>query len=634
MAVNNEKLATNLIVAVGGKENVSIVVHCATRLRFTLKDKSKADAEKVKRIEGVIAVVERGGQFQVVIGNTVPDVYSEVIKAGGFELRSDGEGESGGGSKESLLNRFIDVLAGIFPPILGAMCGGGLIRGLLAICNLFGWLTPDMGTYIVLNAIGDSTFYFLPVLLGFSAGRKFGGNSYLTALIGGTLIYPSIIELAGGLGGGEITFLRIPMVLMNYTSSVIPILFAAYLCCKLEKFLRSKLHSSIKNFITPMLCMVIVVPITLFIIGPVSLGFANILAQGYLLLPAVVGGILVGALWQVLVIFGMHWGFIPLMINNMATMQLDTLGPAAQSAAMSQTGAALGMSLKMKNKAIKGQTFSTVISGIFGITEPIIYGVTLPRKKPFIMGVIGGACGGAVSGIIGGEAYSMGALGILGLPSSIHPTEGIGAGFWGALVGLLVAFVVSAVLTFITYKDDTLVEEQNESNKTETSVNSNVSTGKNAVTKTVCSPMNGEVFSLSKSKDPIHAKETIGKGVIIIPSDGKVFAPFDGTVSIVYNTLHAMGLLSNDGVELLIHVGMDTVKLDGKYFTAHVKNGDKISAGQLLLEFDIDNLYKEGYELESPIIITNTSDYQQVKQIANGKVTNGETLLEVVTGGI
>jgi len=624
MAIDNVKLAKDLISAIGGKGNVSGVVHCATRLRFTLKDNAKANTEQAKRIPGVITVVEQGGQFQVVIGNTVPEVYKEVVKAGGFENLTASDD---GGPKGNILTRLIDTIAGIFPPILGVMCGGGLIKGLLAIFSAAGWLTPDAGTYIVLNAAGDSVFYFLPILLGFSAGRKFGGSPYLTAIVGASLIYPSLVELAGGLGGGQITFLRIPMVLMNYSSSVIPILFAAYVCCRLEKVLRAKLPAAIKNFVTPMICLITVVPLTLFIIGPASLFLSNALASGYMALPTVLGGIIVGAFWQVLVIFGMHWGFIPVMLNNLANFGSDPLGATAQVAAMSQTGAAFGMFLKMKNKDVKGMTLSTVISGIFGITEPIIYGVTLPRKKPFIMGVIGGACGGAVAGLIGGEAYSMGAFGILCLPSSVDPVNGIGAGFWGTLAGLIVAFVVAAALNFITYKDDTMVAEGPQDDNQLPANNTDTATPTQP--KLVYSPMNGSVIPLAKAKDPVHAQEALGKGVMIVPDDGKVYAPFNGTVAIVYDARHAIGLVSDEGVELLIHVGMDTVKLNGKYFTAHVGQDEKITTGQLLLEFDIGKLREEGFELESPIIVTNTPDYQSVKQVSGNKTTKSGNLIEV-----
>lgn len=454
MAIDYAKTARELLEAIGGAENVSQVIHCATRLRFTLRDDGKADAEAAKRVGGVITIIQKGGQFQAVIGNTVPEVYREVVKISGGDAMPD---EAADAPKGSIMTRLIDVISGVFPPLLGAMCGAGLIKGLMGLCVAAGLITNTSGTYIVLNAIGDSVFYFLPILLGFSAGRKFGGNPFVSALVGCSLIYPSIVEL--GRAGATITFIKIPMVLINYSSSVIPIMLASWLCCRLEKFFNARFPTAVKNFVTPMCSLLITVPLTLLVIGPVCVDISGALADGYQFLfelsPMIAGG-LIGAGWQVLVIFGMHWGFIPLMINNIALLGFNTLSPCAQAAALSQTGAAFGMSLKMKNKATRSMTTSTVISGIFGITEPIIYGVTLPRKKPFILGCVGGAIGGAVTGVIGGASYSMGALGILALPSSVS-AQGIGRGFWGTLAGMAVSFVVAALLCVITYKDDTLV---------------------------------------------------------------------------------------------------------------------------------------------------------------------------------
>lgn len=453
MAKDYSKLAADLLQEIGGASNVSSVTHCATRLRFNLKDHSQVNAGNVKKIQGVITVVEKGGQFQVVIGNTVPEVYRAIVQAGNLDSKQPVQEEAA--PQGNLAARFIDMIAGIFPPILGTMCGAGLIKGILAILSAAGLLTPEMGTYIVLNAIGDSVFYFLPVLLGFSAGRKFGGTPYVTALVGAVLIYPSIIEAASS--GAAFSFIGIPMVVLNYSSTVIPILFAAWLCCKLEKLFNNIIPAAIKNFITPVLCLLVTVPLTLWIIGPITTWLANGLAGGYqwiFNLSPMIAGAFVGAMWQVLVIFGVHWTFVPIMINNVATLGIDTLGPVAQIAAMSQTGAAFGVMLKMKNKAVKSTTLSTVISGIFGITEPIVYGVTLPRKKTFAMGMIGGAIGGAVGAMIGAAGYSVGAFGIMFLPSTVGP-EGVGPALWGTIAGYIISFAVAAVLAFITYKDDT-----------------------------------------------------------------------------------------------------------------------------------------------------------------------------------
>lgn len=606
--------ASDLLSAIGGSKNVDSLTHCATRLRFRLKDNKKADIEKVKKINGVITVVEKAGQFQVVIGNTVPEVYEAVVSKGNISHASDSDGDGSGERKGgNIFTGLIDIIAGIFPPLLGAMCGAGLIKGLLSILAAFNILTPDMGTYVVLNAIGDSIFYFMPVILGFAAGRKFGGTPYLTALIGAALIHPTLIDMANV----SSSFMKIPMVVLNYSSTVIPILFASWLCCKMERWLNRNLTASIKNFITPMICLLVTIPVTLLIIGPATIWVSDALTNGYSWLfdlSPVIAGALIGAIWQVLVIFGVHWGFIPVMINNIAVAKYDTLGPMAQIGAMSQTGAAFGAMFKMRNKQVRSTTLSTVITGVFGITEPIVYGITLPRKKIFAMGMIGGAVGGAVAGILGAGAFSMGGLGIFSLPAAISP-QGITTAFWGAALGMIVSFAVSAVLSYIVYRDDTQTSENDEDVLTSTS-------------GAVYSPMNGKTVSLKASEDSVHAEEALGKGVLIIPNDGKVYAPFDGKVEIVYDTKHALGLVSDDGIELLIHIGMDTVKLDGKYFTPYVKNGESIKVGQLLLEFDVNKILEEGYKLESPIVVTNTPSYEDVDSFI-GEVARGDELIWV-----
>jgi len=619
MAKNYTKLAKNLLKAIGGRDNVISITHCVTRLRFVLKDKSKANTDIVKCIEGVITVVEKGGQFQVVIGNAVPDVFEEVVRVGNLDTGK--AGQLGGKQKsKDPLNILIDTIAGIFPPILGILCGAGLIKGLVSILVAFSLITEDSGTFLVLNTIGDSVFRFMPVILGFTAGKKFEGNPILTAIVGASLIHPNIVATAGT----TISFLGIPMVLLDYSSTVIPILLASYLCCKMEKLFRKTLPVSLKNFFTPMLCLLITVPATLFVIGPAASFIANGLADGYSWiynLNRVVAGVLIGGLWQVLVIFGLHWGLIPIIINNLATLGYDTFDPLIEIAAVAQAGAAFGIWFKMKDKTARSMTFSAALTGTFGITEPIIYGVTLPRKKPFIMGCIGGAVGAGIAAAIGAMDYAFGGLGIFFLPVTIGP-EGFGHGFWGTLIGMIVAFVVAGILAFVTYKDDTIKPSQEEPTDTTPAHPA-------AHTINIYNPVKGEVLSLSQSDDAIHAEETLGKGAIILPDEGKVYSPFDGAVSIVYDTHHAIGLVSDDGLELLIHVGIDTVNLNGKYFTPKVQTGDQIKTGQLLLEFDMGKIAAKGFALETQVIVLNTPEYNSVTATVSGITSVGDMLLQV-----
>ncbi|MDR3021132.1 MAG: PTS transporter subunit EIIC, partial [Clostridiales bacterium] len=473
MAIDKSKLARDILESLGGRENIASVVHCATRLRFTLKDPKHADVAKCRGVYGVIAVVEKGGQHQVIIGNTVPEVYKEVVRIGALDTASgSGKQVKTGNIFSRGVNGLISTIAGIFPPILYPLIGCGLLMGILVVIkSIVGFklgvdgnpildadgkpifILDESDTFKILHAISTTVFFFLPVLIGFSAGKRFGANPYITATIALALVHPDINSLAGG----EINFFGIPNFgVLNFGSSVLPILFSSYLAAKIEIYLTAKLPSSIKNFIIPLTCFVIVVPLTIGIIGPITIWFANTLADGYKALPDWLPGILVGTFWQVLVVFGIHWAIVPMGWNNIATNGFDTLDPLTHVAALSQTGACFGIWLKMKNKEDRNLARQGWITGLFGITEPIIYGVTLKRKKQFLMGMIGGFCGGLIAGLIGAKSYRQGAYGFGALLSTLSNDGFEAQAFFGLLVGLLTSFSVAAVLSFITYKDDTM----------------------------------------------------------------------------------------------------------------------------------------------------------------------------------
>jgi PTS system beta-glucosides-specific IIC component len=644
MALDKKKIAQDVVQALGGADNVANVVHCATRLRFNLKDEARADIPRAKKVQGVIAVVVRGGQHQVVIGNTVPEVYAEVVNIVGVGNLQGGGGQIKGNIAVRILNSLIDTIAGIFPPILGPMVGAGLIKGLTAILIASKAITADSDTYILFNAMGDALFFFLPIMLGFAAGRKFGGNQYLTACIGAVLVYPNLVAAAQGFGADFAPF-GFTFRLVNFSSTVLPILIASWCCVKLEKWLRSWLPNAVKNFFTPMLCILIVVPVTILTIGPAADWLAGKLAEGLSYTPPWINGLVIGALWQVLVIFGMHWAFIPLMINNVTVNGLDnTFGPFAGAASMSQTGAALGMALKMKNKKAKSAALGSVVSGIFGITEPIIYGMTLPRKKPFIIGVIGGAVAGLIVGLMEGTSYTMGGLGILALPNYIHPKDGIGLSFWAFIVGQVVALVLPAILIMLLWKDDTMDDEAEG-----LAVQGNVATGNATIVAsnntqlyeqpnaygsrksrlTITSPMLGKTIPMAQASDPVFAEQVMGQGALIIPEEGKLSAPCDGKITIVADTKHMIGMIGSNGAEIIMHIGIDTVNLGGKYFNTHVSVGDMVIAGQQLVDFDIQGIRNEGYLLETPCIVANHANFESFKIVAAADVKIGDPIIDI-----
>lgn len=456
-----EQLAKDIIENVGGKENVNSVVHCITRLRFKLKDEGKANTDVLKNMDGVVTVMKSGGQYQVVIGNHVPDVYKDVVEIGGFQNQSPVE-EDGDKKKQGVFNSFIDIISGIFTPTLGVLAATGMIKGFNSLFVALGWFSDKSGTYQILNAVGDALFYFFPIFLGYTAMKKFGGSHFIGMAIGAALVYPTLSGLSAGeplytLFAGtmfespiHITFLGIPVILMSYSSSVIPIIISTYVAAKLENWLKKVIPDVVKMFLVPFFTLLIIVPLTFIVIGPIATWAGQLIGQLTLWLiglSPIVAGIFLGAFWQVFVIFGLHWGLIPIAINNIMVMGQDTILALIFAATFAQIGAVLAIMLKTKDKKLKSLSIPAFISGIFGVTEPAIYGITLPRKKPFIISCIAAAIGGGIIGAFHAKSYMMGGLGIFAFPSFISPKEGITMGLWGAVIGAVAAFILGYILT-------------------------------------------------------------------------------------------------------------------------------------------------------------------------------------------
>ncbi|WP_434747773.1 PTS beta-glucoside transporter subunit IIABC [Pantoea sp. Lu_F5_004] len=612
-------LAQDILSHIGGRENIVSLVHCATRLRFKLKDNHKADAEGLKKNPGVIMVVESGGQFQVVIGNHVHDVWLAVRTEAGLteEPSSVKEEDAVAGN---LLSRLIDIVSGIFTPFIGVLAASGILKGLLALAVVCGWLSVQSGTYKIWFAASDALFFFFPLVLGYTAGKKFGGNPFITMVIGGALTHPTMIAAFNASQQSvAITdaFLGIPVTWFNYSASVIPIILAAWVSCWLEKQSSRRLPASMKNFFAPLICLSVTVPLTFLVIGPLATGLSQMLANGYQWIYALapwLAGAALGALWQVCVIFGLHWGLVPLMINNLAVLGHDSMLPMLLPAVMGQVGAALGVFLRSRDARQKMLAGSSVTAGIFGITEPAVYGVNLPLRRPFIFGCVAGAIGGAIVGFSSTHVYSFGFANIFTIAQMIPP-GGVDSTLWGGIAGTLVALILSCGMTLVAGMP----------RKSTPDAVSPVIPGEDDI----LSPMTGTVLALGQIPDPTFASGLLGKGAAIIPSDNKVIAPFAGEVASLFQTRHAIGLLSHSGVELLIHVGIDTVRLGGKPFTAHVKVGDTFSAGDLLMEFDRQAILDAGYDLATPIIITNSDEYPEVMTVAGTAVTAGTPLLSV-----
>lgn len=591
-----DQLAKEIIESVGGEQNVSSLVHCATRLRFVLKDKAKADKLKLEKLEGVIAVKESGGQFQVVVGNTVPEVYQAIGKQ--TKLMEESTETSKTNEKGNIFGRAIDIISSIFTPLLGVMAGAGILKGLLAIATNAGWLIPTETTYIILNATADSLFYFLPILLAVTSARKFGANQFVAMTVAGALIYPTIIQLKTD--AVATTFFGIPVTMMSYTSTVIPIILAVWVMSYVEKFFNRHVHESVKNFVTPLIALITIVPLTLIVFGPIGVTSGDLIAAFILKVLAfnpILAGAFIAGVWQVLVIFGIHWGVVPIFINNIATKGYDYIKPATAPAIFAQAGASFGVMLRSKNKKLKTLAGSTGITALFGITEPAVYGVTLRLKRPFIAAVISAAVGGGIVGHFGSVAVASGPPGLLTLPVFIGDSM---TAFYGLLIGVGVSFFLSMVLTYILGFEDDPIEKEAEKNV------------RASTDMTIPSPVSGQIVSLEKVSDSVFASGAMGQGFAVVPIEGKVIAPVSGQVTAIFASKHAIGIRSENGMEILIHVGIDTVRLDGTHFELHVAQDQKIEPGDVLITFDIESIQAEGYDIITPVIFTNLSEERQI----------------------
>lgn len=613
MAKNYDQLSKDIVKYIGGTENVISLFHCATRLRFKVKNTGAVDKENLSQLSGVIKVLDSGGQIQVVIGNHVADVCEAVFQNTG--LKREAGAEEGGGEKQNLLNAFMDTISGIFAPMLGAMSGAGMLKALLILLTTLHVLEPEMGTYRILQAAGDGVFTFLPVILAVTASKKFRANTYVAMGIAAALVYP---DLTAAFSAGEaLTFLKIPVVLVSYTSSVIPIVISVYLLSRMEKALNKVMPEMVKGFLIPLTCLMVVVPLTYLVIGPIADIAGKLLASGYTglvaLNPVIAGGIL-GLIWPAAVMFGVHWGFVPIVMNNLATYGRDTLFVITGPNNMAQAGATLGVLLKTKNKEVKDVAGPAALSAVLaGVTEPAIYGVTLRFKKPFFIGAVFSGIAGAIVAASGTSAPALLTTSILSLPGYV------GVGFVGFLIACAVAYFGAAIVTYLFgYSDDMLPK------KPEKAAVSN----EGGIIK---APVSGKAVALSEVKDEVFASGALGMGAAIIPENGRICAPCSGIISVMYPTGHAVGIQSDSGAEILIHVGMDTVSLNGSAFRIKVKEGQRVEEGELLVEADLQKIRDAGLDITTPVIVTNMDEYADIRMQANGNVSQGEALIACIT---
>lgn len=631
--MDNHDVAQRILEEVGGKENISSLTHCFTRLRFVLKDKSKANKEVISNLEGVIQVVEASGQFQIVLGNKVEKIYDELMPmVGELEETNNDDGE-----KVGIGTKILNTVAAIFTPTVPAIAASGMLKGILAVAaliglNMYGVDIKTYNTYIILNAASDALFYFMPIILARSAAKVFKTNDYIAMILGATLCYPAIVDLMTG--ENPVTLFGIGITQANYVSSVVPIIIAVFVLAYVEGFVKKIMPEVLKVIMVPTLSLLVMVPATLMIFGPIGIYFGNVVNWAYYYimgLSPILLGAFIGGIWCVLVIFGAHRAIIPIGINDVAKTGRQNLLAFAGAANFSQAGAALGVFLKTKNKNLKTVAASATVTALFGITEPAIYGANLRLKKPMIYAVISGALGGALMGWGGSYGNAFANQGVLTIP--VYAEAGTKA-FVCYLLGCLIAFGGACIMTVVLgFKD---LPEENAKKVQETLTDA----VKEAINDdlvfedsdlVVDSPVEGRTISLADVPDEVFASGAMGKGIAVYPSKGEIVAPMDATVSVLYPTMHAIGLTLDNGVEMLIHIGIDTVNLDGKFFEKHANVGEHLTKGQRIVSFNMQGIEAAGYDLTTSVIITNSNNYVAIGSTKDNHIETNSSLLFLLT---
>lgn len=633
MAKDYTELAQDIVAHVGGKDNIIKLVHCVTRLRFTLKDESKADDDYLKQRDGIVTVVKAGGQYQVVIGNHVPDVYDTVLKVAGIQGEGGIDVNEGDVPQGNLFDQFIALVSGLFQPILGALSAAGMIKGLVAILAAVG-VKETSGLYVILNAAGDGFFQFLPVILALTAAKRFKMEQFTALALSFALAYPNI---AASFANGNVDFLGLPVIFpsSSYLQTVLPIILTVWVGSKIEKFFKKIIPDVVKVFVVPFFVILITVPLAYLAIGPVMNWASNLIGVIFTNIygfSPIVFGILLGALWQVLVMFGLHWGLVPIAILDFSTKGWSTLLVASTAICFAQAGALLNIFLRTKEDKVKQLTIPAFISALFGVTEPAIYGITLQMRTPFIMTCVAGAIQGAFLGFFNTTAYTMGGMGLFAIPSYFTPKH-VPAGantdvnnVWYFLISIVMSFVLGFVLTQLT-KIPYLYGGPDVKPVSGDKAAEPIAELKELKQEIIASPMIGQVVKLENVPDEVFASGAMGKGIAIDPADGTVVAPAAGEITLVLPTGHAIGMRTENGAEILIHVGMDTVSLAGKGFNTFVQVGDKVDAGQKLLEFDLATIREANLPVISPVIVTNSTEFEDVLTTQNARVNIGDYLL-------
>ncbi|PTQ82217.1 PTS system beta-glucoside-specific IIA component (Glc family) /PTS system beta-glucoside-specific IIB component (Glc family) /PTS system beta-glucoside-specific IIC component (Glc family) [Trichococcus patagoniensis] len=631
-------LGKTILENVGGEANVNELTHCATRLRFKLADTSKANMEILKNTPGVVGVVNKGGQYQVIIGSDVGKVYRSINEQSNLESKTGATSEAP--ENQTRFEKVIAAISGIFTPILPVITAAGLIKAVLSILTVLKITENTDMNYQILNFIGDAGFYFLPIFIGGTAARQFKANPYLGMLVGAIFLHPNftgMVNIAKETGEG-ISLFGLPIQAVGYSSSVIPVILSVGLLGYVERFADRISHKTVKFFTVPLIATLFTGVIGLTVLGPLGSVLGNYLADFFRWLETFGGWVVptvVGTFSPLLVMTGTHYGLVSIGINNRATIGYDTVASNGMLASnVAQGGAALAIAFKTKDTNKKAMASSAGLTAIMGITEPALFGVTLQNKAALTGTMIAGGIGGFIMGIFGARNYAGGSPGLLSLGSYIG--ENTLHSFYVAAATLVISVIVSFVVTYILYRDEETLDavqpvETTTAQTVATAAANPSATHSDFLTQdSIVAPMAGQVVPLSQVDDPIFAQAILGQGVAIMPTDGLIKSPINGEIVTIFETKHAIGLRTDEGIEILIHIGLDTVQLKGEHFKQLAQAGQRVTVGTPIVEADLEAIKAAGYDIITPIVITNTTDFSEILSTGEDKVNAGDSIIKVI----
>lgn len=615
--------AQQIITRIGGAENIVSLFHCITRLRFELRDMSLADRAALDNTDGVMGVNISGDQYQLIIGNEVAPLCDAILdQLPHLREAAPAPADDAPRKRRNPVSVVLEGLSGIFSPIIPAIAGAGILKGVLSLLVALHWLDVSNQSYQILAAISDGVFFFMPLVLAFSAGHKFGANPYVAVAMAAALFHPNLTTLFAA--GDPIAFFGLPVAPVSYASSVIPILLAVWLLSYVERAVDRVMPGALKTMFVPLLSLVIVTPVTLITIGPLGIWLGNALSGGILWLVANMGilaGVLVGGTLSLMIITGMHYVLVPVMINNISRLGYDPFKILFYVANLGQAGAAFGVFLRSRNKKTRTLALSTSFSASLGITEPAMYGINIRFKRPFACALAGGACGGAFAMAMGVKTYAFALSGLSGIPALVGPT------FLWALASLGISFTVAALLTVV-------VGFEEEAQPDTAAQQAGAPLPLAARDEQIFAPVSGQLLPLDRLSDPVFADEIFGKGIAIVPDSGELRSPVNGRVESVFDTRHALTLRSDSGAEVLIHIGIDTVKLGGAGFTSYIREGEFVEVGQPLIGFDLEALRAQHIDPSVIVIVTNSDEYGDITPVKQGGIGINEACLTLTAPAV